>query len=149
MMPSAPDLESLSEWRCIVFRTSSAVIVWPLWNSTPLRILKVQVLASGVLSQLSASEGISSPSGETDVSMLPRVDMYMNGTWLASSAGSSELVLSPPPRPMVSVPPFFGPAARAAPASSVLAIAADTPRAAARPRKARRLWWPAAARAAK
>jgi hypothetical protein len=54
----------LSSPRCrelIESITSCAVMVLPLWNSTPLRSLKVQTLASGEASQLSASSPTSLP----------------------------------------------------------------------------------------
>jgi hypothetical protein len=57
--PLAPDLESSPLWRLMEKITSSAVMVLPLWNSTPLRSLKVHTLASGVESHDSASSGIT------------------------------------------------------------------------------------------
>ena len=72
--------------------------------------------------------------------------LTMKGTSDAASAGSSELVDSPPAMPARKVPPLTGPSARAAEASSVLAIAAEMPIAEARPMNSRRLIWPRAAR---
>lgn len=94
--PSAPDLEFSSEWRCMVLSTSSAVSGLPSWNSTPLRILKVQVTASGEEPTLSANRMSSEPSGLSVASVSPKQRRLTKGTVLAASAGSRELVLSPP-----------------------------------------------------
>ena len=47
--------------------TSSAVTGLPLWKVTPSRSLKVQTLASGEASQLSAMSPVSEPSAAISV----------------------------------------------------------------------------------
>jgi hypothetical protein len=138
MMPSAPDLDSLPEWRTMVATTSSGVISLPLWNCTPLRILKTQALASGDECHSVARRGSRSPLGDRRSSSSPQARPTLNVTWLAASAGSMLSVAAPPCMPIFRMPPRRGPAACAAPASRALAAVADRPSAAARPRKSRR-----------
>jgi hypothetical protein len=73
MMPNAPDLVSGPEWRSSVATTSSGDISLPLWNCTPLRILKVHTLASGDELHSVASLGSSSPAGVMRTSTSPQV----------------------------------------------------------------------------
>ena len=144
MMPRAPDLVAGPEWRSMVATTSSAVISLPLWNCTPLRILKVQTLASGEELHSEANLGTNSPVGVVPSSSSPQQRPTWNITWLANVAGSLLSVAAPPTKPIFKVPPLTGPAAMAALASRVLAKAADTPKAVARPRKSRRELRPSA-----
>ena len=119
MMPSAPDLEFSSEWRSMVATTSAGVISLPLWNCTPLRILKVQILASSEAPHSSARAGFTSPSGDIWTSCSPHWRPKKYGTWLAHAAGSRLSVAAPPCMPALSTPPFTGVSASARPANVV------------------------------
>jgi len=82
--------------------TSSAPKDLPLWNFTPLRRLKVQILASGDASQLSASSPTSSPAEDTSVRVsntqpAPMLIMKLS-EWVRLSQVSDVL---PPDMPMV------------------------------------------------
>jgi hypothetical protein len=79
-MPLAADLVSSPRWWFKVATTSFASSDLPLWNSTPLRSLKVQVAASAEASQLSANSPTSSPLGEISVRLLrscPKLTLIM------------------------------------------------------------------------
>jgi len=87
-------------------RTSSAPKTLPLWNVTPRRRLNVQVRASGVASQLSASSPTSDPSAATSVSvskMAPCADAIMNRPACVRESQLSDA--EAPDRPAVSFPP--------------------------------------------
>ena len=70
-MDLVADCESSPRWRSIEAMTSSASRVFPLWNSTPWRRLKVHSVAPWFASQDSASSGPSCPSDVISVSWLP------------------------------------------------------------------------------
>ena len=136
-MPSAADFDFSSLWRSSVATTSSGVTVLPSWNSMPLRIFIVQVLASAEAPMSSAMRFSRLPSGFSSTSISPQHLPKLKLTWERLSAGSSTLEDSPPCRPAFSWPPLTGVCAKAL-SASVPASAAETPRAAARPRKSRR-----------
>ncbi len=146
MTPSAPDSESLSEWRFSVATTSSTVISLPLWNCTPLRIVKVQVLASSEVSQDSASAGTGRPVlGSLSTSVSPQLRPVTKQTCEVHLAGSSTSVAAPPSRPSLRWPPLRGACAMTLVESSVPAAEAVSPSAAALPMNSRRLIRPKAA----
>jgi hypothetical protein len=145
-MPSAPDFELGSEWRCSVATTSSTVSGLPFEKVTPLRILKTHFLAPSEASQLSASQGPAVPSfGLGSTRHSPQKKLTFCITTLADNAGSSVSEDDPPLSPEMKCPPLTG-AACAAVARSCEAKGAATPSAAARPMKSRRLMSPRATR---
>src|SRR5690348_2071093 len=124
---------------------SAGVRLLPLWNVTPLRIVKAHVAAPFDGSMASTTSATMLPLASTSVRLF---DMPpQNGTCVAVSgypAGSPVSVVAPCARPNFAEPPFFGSAATPASASSDVASAVVTPSAAARPKNSRRLIFPLA-----
>src|SRR5690606_41180282 len=87
--PSAADFVFSSEWRRKVCATSSGVMSLPLWNVTPLRILKRHSAASSLASHDSQSTGCAEPSsGDWTIMVSPQVRPKFCGTWVSHWPGS-------------------------------------------------------------
>jgi hypothetical protein len=117
-MGAAAEVESGPRWWLIEAATSSAVRIWPEWNCTPSRMLKVQTVASGVASQPVASSGTSEPSAAISVRKLLRVCAWKIMNSASQEPGSSASVLPPVAMATRSVPPRAAGRAAACPMAS-------------------------------
>ena len=122
--------------------TSSAVMLRPSWNSTPSRRRKIQVLASGEASQLSARQGTSSPSTLSSVSVLVKAREAVASKPFSISAGSQVSLVEPWPMASFMVPPLLGACAQAL-ATLPSPVPAATPTAVMRVTNSRRSSLPA------
>ena len=101
------DCEMLSSPRCRLIEntTSSASIVLPLWNSTPLRSLNVQTVRSSLASQLVASSGTNTPPAPISIRLLRICHWRFCMNFVSVTCGSSVSPESKLPIPIRKVPP--------------------------------------------
>ena len=121
--------------------TSSTSSDLPSWNSTPLRILNLQPVASFVVdSHSSQSSGTRFPPASTSMRPLRHCPIAITAAIaLKGNAGSSESLVELPEIPMRSRPPRLGAAARSVRGTARPPNAAAAPSAAPCARKARRV----------
>ncbi|MNC54443.1 hypothetical protein D3C75_1039270 [compost metagenome] len=86
-----------------------------MWKVTPLRRVKVQIRASGLSSQRSASSGMALPSTAISLRVLYTAEKPTKVKVSAQVPGSRESVVLPPARPIRSTPPALGVASSAQP----------------------------------